>query len=341
MLHILKVQGVMVSPCPSLTEAQQANLPESKSSATWIHIIGNYASNLIKCIFLLFQVEGVTMPVLQVNQEPGVSQIANEPIMNRVEETTKGAHKFQTAKERQLFEKCSKYMQNVWRLRNRLKHLKTQVVMKELTDSNAIKKISKKITPAFALLLQGQIRNFKKKNSGRRWTKEEKIVALRLFKRSPTCYRLLRRLFQLPSPSTLKALLNRVPFTVGVNQSLEVLTDYTKRQNPSDNYYILMFDEMSLKKHFNYNEKEDFIEGYQDHGTQGRSPNVAIYALVFMIAGIRKCVKQPIAHYFSSGFSTADRLVVLLKEVYIIIFFFFLSHVDGVPNIATTITKKM
>ncbi|XP_047518954.1 uncharacterized protein LOC125058853 [Pieris napi] len=76
-----------------------------------------------------------------------------------------------------------------------------------------------------------------------------------------------------------------------------------------------MFDEISLKKHFDYNPKEDVIDGYQDHGAQGRSPNVASYALVFMVAGIRKTVKQPIAHFFSSGFSTADRLAVLLKEI--------------------------
>lgn len=76
-----------------------------------------------------------------------------------------------------------------------------------------------------------------------------------------------------------------------------------------------MFDEMSIKKHMFYNSKDDIIEGFQDHGTQGRSPTVAGYALVFMIAGVRRKIKQPIAHYFSSGFSTADRLAVIIKEV--------------------------
>ena len=166
------------------------------------------------------------------------------------------------------------------------------------------------------LLLQSQIKNYKKKLTGRRWSKEEKISALRIFKRSPTCYRLLRRLFHLPSPSTLKSLLNKVPFSVGVNQPVfDVLKQHINCQKPSDNYYILMWDEMSLKKHLNYNSKTDSIDGFQDHAAQGRSPVIAAYALVFMIAGIRKRVKQPIAHYFSSGFSTADRLVELIKEV--------------------------
>ncbi|KAL4721448.1 hypothetical protein ACJJTC_007165 [Scirpophaga incertulas] len=50
---------------------------------------------------------------------------------------------------------------------------------------------------------------------------------------------------------------------------------------------------MSIRN-FNYNKKQDLIEGFQDHVAQGRSPIVASYALVFMIAGIRKKVKQPI-----------------------------------------------
>lgn len=97
------------------------------------------------------------------------------------------------------------------------------------------------------LLLQSQIKNYKKKLTGRRWSKEEKISALRIFKRSPTCYRLLRRLFHLPSPSTLKSLLNKVPFSVGVNQPVfDVLKQHINCQKPSDNYYILMWDEMSF-----------------------------------------------------------------------------------------------
>ncbi|KAH9632245.1 hypothetical protein HF086_002880 [Spodoptera exigua] len=32
-----------------------------------------------------------------------------------------------------------------------------------------------------------------------------------------------------------------------------------------------MFDEMSIKKHFQYNPKDDIIEGYEYHGTHARS----------------------------------------------------------------------
>lgn len=123
-------------------------------------------------------------------------------------------------------------------------------------------------------------------------------------------------MMHLPAPSTLKRLLNKIPFTVGVNSAVfNVLQKFVQSHEKSDNHYILMFDEMSIRKHLEYNSRNDCIDGYQDHGMQGRSPTESSYALVFMVVGIRRRVKQPVAHYFSSGFSTADRLAVLIKEV--------------------------
>ncbi|KAL4709394.1 hypothetical protein ACJJTC_001190 [Scirpophaga incertulas] len=72
--------------------------------------------------------------------------------------------------------------------------------------------------------------------------------------------------------------------------------------------------EISFQQSLSVSTRAD-LEGFQDHGNQGRSSLVASYALVFMIAGIRKTVKQPVAYYFSSAFSTADRLAVLIKEI--------------------------
>lgn len=96
----------------------------------------------------------------------------------------------------------------------------------------------KKLTPTFALLLQAQIKNFKRKSKGRRWTTEEKITALRLYKRSPTCYRLMRRLFCLPAQSTLKCLLSKFSLEVGVNKCIfSVLKRTAELQCASDNEY--------------------------------------------------------------------------------------------------------
>ncbi|KAF9417911.1 hypothetical protein HW555_005056 [Spodoptera exigua] len=77
---------------------------------------------------------------------------------------------------------------------------------------------------------------------------------------------------------------------------------------------ILSFDEMSIRKHLSYNESQDEIQGFQDHGNHGRNHQIAIKALVFMLAGIRKKSKQPIALYFSHTMNS-DRMTVVLKEI--------------------------
>ncbi|XP_047036130.1 uncharacterized protein LOC124641914 [Helicoverpa zea] len=221
-----------------------------------------------------------------------------------------------TPKEKYLLSKCRKHLKHICQLRNRIKKLKNKDILKEISKNESVDKLMKKLTPTFALLLQAQIKNLKKKTKGRRWTVEEKITALRLYKRSPTCYRLMRRLFCLPAQSTLKCLLSKLSLEVGVNKCIfSVLKKTVQLQSASDNEYIIMFDEMSIKKNIMYNRRTDTIEGFQDHGFQGRSPQLATHALVFMIAGIRKKIKQPVAYYLSSEYVTADRLAVLIKEI--------------------------
>lgn len=70
-------------------------------------------------------------------------------------------------------------------------------------------------------------------------------------------------------------------------------------EKPKDNEYVLTFDEMSIRKHLHYKNKDEIIESYQDHADQGRTPQVASYALVFMICRIRKKLQQPVAFYSS------------------------------------------
>lgn len=223
----------------------------------------------------------------------------------------------QTKKERNWYLKCRRYLQRVCQLRNKLKKQKMdKSILNVLDEDESVRKLSKKLTPTFALLLQSQLKNCSKKRQGRRWTEEEKLVAVRLFKRSPTCYRLMRRMFHLPAPSTLRSLLAQMEMPVGVLSTvMDSLQVYGKGLKQAENEFVLMFDEMSIKKHLNYNIHEDKIDGFQDHGEHGRIPVEATYALVFMVAGLRKSVKQPIAYFLSGAYVTADRLAVLIKQV--------------------------
>ena len=56
----------------------------------------------------------------------------------------------------------------------------------------------------------------------------------------------------------------------------------------------LMIYEMSLKEGLAYNEKQDIVEGLEDHGLAGKTQTVANSALVSMICGIASSWKQPI-----------------------------------------------
>lgn len=222
-----------------------------------------------------------------------------------------------TEREKKLCAICTKSIKEINRLRSQLKSKKNTNKVHKICENENIKKLfNLNLSNSFVILLQNQLHNCKKKPKGRRYTIEDKIMTLTLYKKSPSCYRLLRRMFSLPSQSTLKKLLNRIPLQAGINSHIfAALKNMAESHIPEENLCVLSFDEMAIRKHLQYNERLDIIEGYQDHGNHGRDQQIASNALVFMVAGIRKKWKQPIAFYFSGKSVTSDRLSVIIKEV--------------------------
>jgi len=76
-----------------------------------------------------------------------------------------------------------------------------------------------------------------------------------------------------------------------------------------------MFYEMSIRQHLHFNQKTDCIEGFEDLGRHGRISGIANHALVFMLRGLRKRWKQPVAYYLTRGSTKGDMLVDFLMEV--------------------------
>lgn len=72
--------------------------------------------------------------------------------------------------------------------------------------------------------------------------------------------------------------------------------------------------------------ENDFTLLFQDHDTKGRFPQAASYALVFMVVGARKQVKQPVAYYLSN-----DRLSAFVKEV-CVSSSFWIMIIDPIPG---------
>ncbi|KAG8232050.1 hypothetical protein J437_LFUL014426 [Ladona fulva] len=167
-----------------------------------------------------------------------------------------------------------------------------------------------------AVLLGSQLKSAGKKPNGRRWTLEEKLLAVAIYKRSPKSYNLLRYLFTLPSRSSINKILHSIPFSPGINpQIFASLSHSLSQMEDCDRICVLMFDEMSIMEHCDYNASLDLIVGFEDYGCNRRSKCLAKYALLFMVCGVLRKWKQPIAFYFSASQTKSEMIVSLMEEV--------------------------
>jgi hypothetical protein len=64
-----------------------------------------------------------------------------------------------------------------------------------------------------------------------------------------------------------------------------------------------------------FNQKIDCIEGFEELGRHGSTSNIANHALVFMIRGLRKRWKQPVAYYLTCGSTKGEMLLDFLMEI--------------------------
>ena len=192
-----------------------------------------------------------------------------------------------------------------------------QAGMKKNNRHKLVAFLSNSMSLKTANFMASQVGRSKRVPKGHRWSVSEKLLALSIYKRSPKCYTLLRTLFVLPCKSTLINLLNRVPLSTGVNsQIFEALAKSVSKFADKDRICSLMFDEMAIREHIQYDPRSDRILGYEDLGTLVPPSNrVANHALVFMAKGLHRKWKQAVGFYFSKGSMSGRNLSGLLKEV--------------------------
>lgn len=112
-----------------------------------------------------------------------------------------------------------------------------------------------------------QQRNQKHHPKGRRFTLDDKILALSIYKQSGKGYRFLSNLFSLPSRKSLTEMLNRIPVRRGYNESVfQHIRNRVKHLPPINRLCVLMFDEVSLEAGLMYNTRFDVIDGFVDVG---------------------------------------------------------------------------
>jgi hypothetical protein len=72
----------------------------------------------------------------------------------------------------------------------------------------------------------------------------------------------------------------------------------------------IIFDEISVSENLHYNQKFGCIEGSEDLGSHSRTSSFANHALVFMLCGLRKRWKQPVAYYLIHGNTKGEMLLI-------------------------------
>jgi hypothetical protein len=115
--------------------------------------------------------------------------------------------------------------------------------------------------------VMSQLRHQKLKPRGRRFSIEDKILALSIYKQSGKCYKFLSQIFSLPSRKVLSAFLNKLPLNAGINDAVfaHIKTRVNKMKN-LEKYCVLMFDEIALEPGLQHNQKYDSVDGLVDMG---------------------------------------------------------------------------
>ena len=175
------------------------------------------------------------------------------------------------------------------------------------------------LSPTLLCWVNGEIRNKRFKNpKSRKWTKEDKIRALSLYKKSPRSYNILYKLLVIPHPSSLTRILANFDLKPGINEDiLKLLSEEAGRRKgtPRNLHVSLIWDEVHLKKRLFYNSRTGQVEGFEDRGKGKRTGKIADKAMCFMIQGLAMKYKMPVAFYFSKDAMKADLLTETIREV--------------------------
>lgn len=164
--------------------------------------------------------------------------------------------------------------------------------------------------------IEQQVQMYFKHRKGRRWTSEQKRVALALHFKSPASYNFLRTIFALPSLTSLRRWISGVETNPGYNENvLNIMQARLTSMDAMKKVVVVSFDEMSLSVGLKYEKYDDMIVGFQDLGPGiGRATTRASQALVVMVRCLFDKWKQPIGYFFSGNAMKGHVLKQIIEE---------------------------
>ncbi|CAB3977246.1 THAP domain-containing 9 [Paramuricea clavata] len=147
---------------------------------------------------------------------------------------------------------------------------------------------------------------FKVKNGGR-YSNETKSFALSLYHLSGKSYKMVSKLFCLPSKLSILKWISKMPNGAELTQpSLDVITTKVQACSSTGKLCIILMDEISLKSHLFYDCSKDKVLGLEDLGDEITSHKLATSAIVLMARGIIENWKQPPACYLVNESCSSD-----------------------------------
>ena len=213
-----------------------------------------------------------------------------------------------------------KLRREVARLRTKVSRLKkkktpsTKVGRKEARINNIVMQLKEYLPSETVSFIETQIRMSQRSKHGKRWTIKDKTLALSIFYHSRKAYRLLSKIFCLPSKSTLLRSLRKSNLSPGFNDKIfSALELKVSSMSENSRQCALTFDEISLKSALQYNPQRDVIEGFEHYGDSGQSKYMATHALAFMVRGLATKWKQPVGYFLSAGPVTGKTLQSLTR----------------------------
>ncbi|KAJ2937540.1 hypothetical protein O0L34_g19047 [Tuta absoluta] len=175
-------------------------------------------------------------------------------------------------------------------------------------------KLTEKLNPTAKKILLMQIKQSTKKAKGRRFTDEEKLIAVSIMKQSPKCYNFLQKIFILPSKSTLNKMISELNVEAGINEQIfKAVTQEVSTWEENKKYCSILFDEMALEAGLTYDRNKDLIDGFVE--LNAKTDDFADHALVFMLRGAIHKWQQPLVFYFCKGATSAINLKNIIKQI--------------------------
>lgn len=163
--------------------------------------------------------------------------------------------------------------------------------------------------------LEMQLNQADKKKLGRRFTLEEKLLAISIKKQNPTAYKLLEEMFTLPNKRTLGRVAENIQFEPGQNHhTFGHITKTIKNWDEKKKLCSILYAEVALTEPIPYDGNEEKTFGFVNINRQ-KTIAYCDHALIFMVRGICACWKQCIAYHLVQGNVSAAELKLILQDV--------------------------